>query len=123
MFKLADSDFLLPPSDPSTESGPRAFVGPHGEAFRTHVYVSPASKTLETTEIFKGFPPAFISVGDAEIFLDQIRTLKERMIRDLGDKVAYLESKDAWHDFIGFPFFEPQRSEALTAIAKWTEGL
>jgi len=45
------------------------------------------------------------------------------MQRDLGDKVIYYEAKDAIHDFIGFPWQEPQRTNTLEEIGKWMSNL
>lgn len=41
------------------------------------------------------------------------------MRRDLGEKVHYYEAQDAVHDFILFPFCEPEQTLALGAI--WFE--
>jgi len=68
---------------------------------------------------FEGFPRTMIVAGEAEILVDQINTLVRLMQRDLGDKVRYYEGHDAVHDFIFFPFFEPERTMALRAISNW----
>jgi len=62
-----------------------------------------------------------IVAGGAEMLVDQINTLAGRMKRDLGEKVTYYELEDAVHDFIIFPFCEPERTLALDAIASWLE--
>ena len=86
-------------------------------------YLSPACKKLDKVS-FKEFPPTFITAGDAEILMDQIRTLQRRMKDDLGeDQVVYYEAKDAFHDYICFPWAEPERSATLIAIDRWTAGL
>ena len=51
----------------------------------------------------------------AEMLVDQINTLVERTRRDLCEKVCYYEAQDAVHDFILFPFCEPERTLALDA--------
>jgi hypothetical protein len=80
---------------------------------------------------FKGFPRTFITAGGAELSLDQIRVLKERMANDLGEgngvqegegKVRYYEAKDAVHDYLVFTWHEPEREETFREIAKWVSG-
>jgi acetyl esterase/lipase len=73
---------------------------------------------------FKGFPPTLIVAGGAEILYDQIVTLKEKMVNDIGDsatggKVTFFEQEDAVHMFSAFGWQEPERSEGWKAIANW----
>ena len=90
----------------------------------TNEYVSPGSFTLKDEEVsFKNFPPTFITSGSGEILLDQIRTLVRRMQKDVGDKVIYYEADDVIHDFIGFPWQEPQRTITLKKIGNWMSDL
>ncbi|KAJ7792022.1 alpha/beta-hydrolase [Mycena olivaceomarginata] len=123
----AASDFLVPPIGPPARTTSnflhwsiRAFTGPLGlGAAETNTYISPASRHLDNVS-FAGFPRTFISAGGAEILLDSIRTLNERMSRDLGEGVRYLEAADSVHDFLLIPKLqEPQRGETLAAIAEW----
>ena len=99
----------------------RSFLGPHGSSAATsNPYVSPAARTAPMEDIsFSGFPRTLITVGGCEVLLDQIRVLRDRMRRDLGTEVAYLEMPDAVHDVLVFPWFEPERTTALEAIAAW----
>ncbi|KAJ7772784.1 Alpha/Beta hydrolase protein [Mycena olivaceomarginata] len=123
----AASDFLIPPVGPPARPTSnflhwsiRAFTGPLGSAQprRTRTF-PPTSRHLDNVS-FAGFPRTFISAGGAEIFLDSIRTLNERMSRDLGEGVRYLEAADSVHDFLLIPKLqEPQRGETLAAIAEW----
>ena len=53
--------------------------------------------------------------------MDQINTLLERMRRNLGEKVQYYEAQNAVHDFMPFPFCEPELTLALDAIVCWLE--
>jgi hypothetical protein len=54
-----------------------------------------------------------------ERFLDQIRTLRDRMVRDLGeDLVTYDEAPDAPHDYI-CSGHKPQSTATLLNIADW----
>ncbi|KAJ7446150.1 Alpha/Beta hydrolase protein [Mycena galericulata] len=84
-------------------------------------YISPASNRLSAIS-FAGFPPTFISAGGAEVLRDSIRTLHERMAKDMGDaSVRYLEAEDAVHDFLVFDqgLHDPERNDTLNAIAEW----
>ncbi|KAJ3570274.1 hypothetical protein NP233_g4520 [Leucocoprinus birnbaumii] len=106
-----------------------AFVGPHGlEALDTNPYISPASLHPALVVDFKGFPRTFIVAGGAEVLLDQIRTLRDKMFKDLGEgngladgegKVRYFEAPDAFHDFLIFPWHQPEVKDTLTAISEW----
>jgi acetyl esterase/lipase len=101
----------------------QSFVGPHGlGAATSNRYISPASKSLTTS--FKGFPRTFITAGGAEVLYDSIVTLKNRMVADMGEgdregQVTYYEAPEAAHDYLAFPWFEPERTETLQAIGKW----
>jgi hypothetical protein len=54
------------------------------------------------------------------VLRDSIRVLNERMKRDLGEKVRYLEAEDSIHNFLALPRVqEPQRGETFKAIAEW----
>jgi len=117
----------------------RAFAGPFPPTIlELNPYISPGScAPAFTGASFAGFPRTFITGGGAEAFRDQIRAFKDRMIRDLGEwgraasdgeqgkerkgGVKYYEAPDAIHDYVMFPWFEPERSETLKAIALWVE--
>jgi acetyl esterase/lipase len=124
LITCAASDFLAAPIGPPARPNflhwaIRAFTGPLGlGAAETNPYISPASRHLDVS--FESFPRTFISAGEAEILRDSIRTLNERMSRDLGEGVRYLEAPDSVHDFLLLPGLqEPQRGETLGAIAQW----
>ncbi|KIY73135.1 alpha/beta-hydrolase [Cylindrobasidium torrendii FP15055 ss-10] len=85
----------------------------------TNPYLSPASVDPRMKMDFKGFPPTFIVCGGAEILADSIRSLRDKMSKDLGDKLGYEEPPDAWHDYMCMPAFEPERSETYKRIASW----
>ncbi|PPQ63471.1 hypothetical protein CVT24_005128 [Panaeolus cyanescens] len=109
-----------------------AFTGPHGRgAAEINPYISPASLHPSLQVNFTKFPRTFIIGGGAEIIIDSIRTLKERMVRDLGEgngvregegKVRYLEAPDAVHDYLIFTWHEPERTQALKAINEWVNA-
>ncbi|EIW75126.1 alpha beta-hydrolase [Coniophora puteana RWD-64-598 SS2] len=100
-----------------------AFAGPFGKEFlQTNEWVSPASKHAQTS--FAGFPRTFINAGGVEIFVDQIRTLKDRMIADMGEgdgpgQVKYLEAPEGIHTYLNFGWFEPERTDTYRKIAAW----
>ncbi|KIJ59088.1 hypothetical protein HYDPIDRAFT_33534 [Hydnomerulius pinastri MD-312] len=103
-----------------------AFLGKLGkDAADTNRYISPASLHCEAR--FANFPRTFINAGGAEILVDQIRTLKKRMVTDMGEgygagKVTYYEAPDGVHVYPGFEFHEPERSEAYRTIAEWVSS-
>lgn len=86
-------------------------------------WLSPASLKIQNPRgLFKGFPKTCIVAGEAELALDPMRTLKERMVQDIGEEhVNYMEVKDATHDFLTQIWHEPERTETLDLIAKWFE--
>jgi len=89
-----------------------------------NAYLSPASISpdIESTISFKGFPETFLVSGGAERIRDAVRTLKERMVRDLGeDKVTAYEAPDGVHDFLAFTWHEPERTEVLELLSSWVD--
>ncbi|KAJ7922032.1 Alpha/Beta hydrolase protein [Mycena leptocephala] len=122
LITCAHSDYLAPP-DPAGGNliawSTRALIGPFGlGATETNAYISPASSRVAAR--FVGFPRTFVSAGGAEVLRDSIRVLNERMKRDLGKKVRYLEAEDSIHNFLALPWVqEPQRGETFQAIAEW----
>lgn len=106
-----------------------AFLGLHGmHAAEHNPYISPSSLHPAFQVSFAGFPRTFIVGGAAEVLIDQIRTLKDRMIADLGEgngvlpgegKVRYYEASGAVHDYILLNWHEPERTDTLAEIAKW----
>ena len=118
------SDYIGPPEGPVALYARRAFLGPlaHVSNGRFNRYVAPGCADVRMPHVsFEGFPRTMVVAGEAEMLVDQINTLVERMKRDLGEKVNYYEVQDAVHDFILFPFCEPERTLALDAIASWLE--
>lgn len=87
-------------------------------------YLSPASisPAIESIVSFEGFPETFLVSGGAERIRDSVRTLKERLARDLGDgKVTYYEAPDGVHDFLAFTWHEPERTEVLGLLSSWVD--
>lgn len=131
-LKLRSSDILRVDEFPGSfiDYGKRSYVGPHGaHAAEVNRYISPASLHPSMAKIsFEGFPRTFIMAGGAEVLLDRIRVLKDRMVIQLGSgdgvregegKVKYYEAKDGVHDYLLFTWHEPERGETLKEIARW----
>ena len=118
-----ESSDYIPVSRQNNSRIMEAFLGPLGlEGAETIGYMSPAGQTPVLKHVsFAGFPRTFITAGGCEILRDQIRVLNERLTRDLGKEVVYHEMPDAVHDVLVFPWFEPERSEALQKIAAWID--
>ncbi|KAJ7733765.1 Alpha/Beta hydrolase protein [Mycena maculata] len=122
------SDYLKIPRD-GVHYSALAFTGLWGlGAANVNVYISPASLLL-TKVSFEKWPRTlrtFVSAGGSEVLRDEVRTLVERMKRDMGDdRVRYLECEDGVHDFCVFDngVHDPERTQTLQAVRDWlTEG-
>ncbi|KAK7692853.1 hypothetical protein QCA50_004488 [Cerrena zonata] len=115
------TDFINVTSDRAINNL-KHFLGPLGlEGANRNRYISPASTAATMEKVsFEGFPKTFIYAGGVEILRDQIRTLRDKMVVDLGeDRVTYHEAPDGLHDFVVFSWFEPERTETLKAITRW----
>lgn len=118
-------DYLGPSNTKQARWSRQAFVGPHGMgAADNNRYISPASKSGGVNASFKGFPRTFLNAGGAERLYDTIVTLKEKMVKDMGEgtgpgQVTYYFAPDAIHDYIPLLWHEPERTETLKAIADW----
>ena len=126
---FAKSDYLISDREDYAE---RAFCGPHGlGAANTNAYISPASLHSSLVVDFKKFPRTFIVAGGAELLYDSIKILRDRMIQDLGEgdgvnpndgKVRFFEAPDGVHDYLVFPWHEPERTATYKAINKWLQA-
>jgi len=130
-YSNSECDYLTSPKDPppSTNAamdrnwGIKCLMGPLPEEdMYTNPYLSPGSVSLPDIS-FKGYPKTFIVSGDAELLVDKIRVLQKRMIEQLGENVHYYESKDSVHDFLVFPWHEPERGQTFSRIAAWIARL
>ncbi|KAG9102552.1 hypothetical protein FRC06_001786 [Ceratobasidium sp. 370] len=93
---------------------------------RTNAYINPSSLDLDpgyVATMFDNFPPTYIVYGDAEVLVDEIRTLHERMANNIGDKAVKDEVPDAIHDFPVLDFWEPDYSKSHKRIAAWLASL
>ncbi|KAG9105481.1 hypothetical protein FRC07_009249, partial [Ceratobasidium sp. 392] len=80
---------------------------------RTNAYINPGSLDLDpgfVATMFDNFPPSYIVYGDAEVLVDEARTLHERMANNIGEKAVRDEVADAIHDFPAFNFWQPDYS-------------
>jgi acetyl esterase/lipase len=128
--KFISSDYVGTP-DGGIPYAKNAFTGPHGMgAAETNPYISPASMHPGLVVDFKKFPRTFIVVGGVEVLYDSIKTYKDRMVADLGEgngvkpnegKVRYIEAPDAVHDYLCFPWHEPERTDTLKEINEWVK--
>jgi acetyl esterase/lipase len=127
----AQSDYIKPRSNSPYSLGSyglRSLLGDiTPEAACKNPYISPASLEIEPSMVdgmFAGFPPSYIVSGDAEMLIDEIRTLERRMSNDIPDgNLVYDEVVDAVHDFVVFRIWEPERSSAFQRIAAWIQKL
>lgn len=100
----------------------RSYVGPDNlSATQTDAYISPSSLDIPKPS-FKNFPRTLMITGGAELQLDMMRTLRERMVEDMGHLLDYYEVPDAIHDFLCLDWFEPERTTTLRKIAEWIES-
>lgn len=91
----------------------------------TDSWLSPGSLRLPHTDgLFAHYPPTLVLAGGAEQTVDGMRTFRDRLVHDSGaDRVRYLEYPDAFHDWLMFPFHEPERTQALTELNQWLSGI
>ncbi|KAJ7169109.1 alpha/beta-hydrolase [Mycena crocata] len=91
----------------------------------TSPWISPGSLKLRPSDIenlFQGFPATYLLAGEAEIARDSIRTIRDRLYRDIGkEQVTYNEMKDVTHDVVAMQWFEPERTNAIIGICRWVE--
>ncbi|KAI6102185.1 Alpha/Beta hydrolase protein [Pisolithus sp. B1] len=109
-----------PPGHLLVSSRVLAYVGSFGAGIAScNRYVSPASLSPLVQAHFIGFPRTFIIAGGMEVFLDQIRSLRDKMVKDMGvTQVTYYEAADAEHDYFVFSW-HPDRPATLKAIQEW----
>jgi acetyl esterase/lipase len=123
---LSRTDYIGNVRNPRTKYAETAFTGPFGLADADkNVYISPASKHIIDVS-FTGWPRTFLLCGGVEYLAPGIRDLKERMAADMNEgsgpgQLSYYEAPDGVHDFICFTWHEPERTDALRAMAEWVD--
>ena len=101
----ATVDYLVVPT--LTRYSWRAFLGSRDPL---DLYISPGSNDPRMPPVsFDGFPRSFAITGGAEIFIDQIGVLVERM-KSPGDRVTYYEAPHEVHGYLVFSWSEPERT-------------
>ncbi|KZV85696.1 alpha/beta-hydrolase [Exidia glandulosa HHB12029] len=87
----------------------------------SNAYLSPASLALERSRgLFSNFPPTCIMAGEAEVSVDGMRNLRDRLVEDNdANLIAYHEHQDAFHNWLFMSDVEPYRSAALAEIREW----
>ncbi|KZT01804.1 alpha/beta-hydrolase [Laetiporus sulphureus 93-53] len=123
MYKHSRSDFV----GPIFQSGysKRALLGYLPDDVALTVWFSPGTLHLAMTkDMFANLPKTLMITGGAEMTLDPMRTLRDRMVVDMGhDAVTYVEAPDSTHDFLVLPLHEPERTDALRILAGWVNSL
>ena len=121
------SDYLLPFDSPLFVYARSNYCHILGfpEGANTSRYLSPASIHPRVESVsFNGFPKTFITYGDAELLLDQCVTLEKMMIADLGKENVFVHAvKDACHDIMLAPWWDPEYSECFGAFGQWLDSI
>ncbi|CCM01049.1 uncharacterized protein FIBRA_03097 [Fibroporia radiculosa] len=88
-------------------------------------WISPGSALLPDVKgRFANLPPLLIISGEAEMTLDGMRAVRDRVIADNGaDMVTYIEFPDATHYTLANEWHTPESTEGYGLIAEWLEGL
>ncbi|KZV89535.1 alpha/beta-hydrolase [Exidia glandulosa HHB12029] len=91
----------------------------------SNAYLSPGSLKLQNERgYFSNFPPTCIVAGEAEVMLDPMRMLRDRLVADnSAESVIYQEYANAPHAWLLVTAFEPYRSAALEGIKHWIEAV
>ncbi|OCH88430.1 alpha/beta-hydrolase [Obba rivulosa] len=91
------------------------------ETAATSMWFSPGSMAIRKPPgAFAGLPPTCIVTGGAEITLDPMTTLRDRILEDNGkESVLYIEMPDATHDFFTVEWHEPERTVGLRQVGSW----
>ncbi|OCH88431.1 alpha/beta-hydrolase [Obba rivulosa] len=95
------------------------------ETAATSVWLGPGSlRAQKPPGAWAQLPPACIVAGGAEISIDPMRTLRDRMQEDVGkEHVEYIELEDAAHDPFTLEWLEPERTEGLRQVGAWVQKI
>jgi len=122
------ADYLGRPGQTGMSYAVGAFLGAptlaSGSGSMLSRYISPGSVHPDAERAsFVGFPRTMVVSGRSEVLILAIRTFVERMRVDLGARgegwMEYEEVEDAVHDFLVFPYWEPERTETMEKIVRW----
>ncbi|KZT01775.1 alpha/beta-hydrolase [Laetiporus sulphureus 93-53] len=123
MYKHSRSDFV----GPIFYSGysKRAMLGYLPDDVASTVWFSSGALHLAVMkDMFANLPKTLMITGGAEMALDPMRTLRDRMVVDMSkDEVTYVEVPDSTHDFLVLPFHEPERTDTFRILAGWVNSL
>ncbi|CAE6458999.1 unnamed protein product [Rhizoctonia solani] len=123
---MLSGDWISPHS--TVKYGVRSLLGNHlapADA-RKNPYISAGSLDLDeqvVATMFNDFPRTYLVYGEAEILVEENRTLYERMSKNIGNRVVRDEVPDAIHDFFAIEAWEPEFSEAHKRFATWLSTL
>jgi acetyl esterase/lipase len=114
------TDSLVPLYDGYMRYAMDAFVGPHSPDRNPYLSPGSADPEMDSVVSFKGFPRTFICVGSAERLLDQVRVVRDRMVRDLGEHmICYEEVPNIVHGFLAVVVYATERLDIYNKIEKW----
>ncbi|KAI0666806.1 alpha/beta-hydrolase [Trametes maxima] len=88
-------------------------------------WLSPGSLRLPNPEgTFKDLPPTCIIIGGAEMMLDPVKTVRDRIATDIGEEnVTFFEIPHGAHVPMTHTWHEPESRLGYEATAKWVESL
>lgn len=98
------------------------FLGHHPESL---LYTPAFSANRAPPGSYPGYPPTFLSVGDAEAFQRECTELADRMKAD-GVDITFDVQKDAVHDFLGMGSAVPSekaRKAVMVHATEWVSEL
>lgn len=114
----ASVDYIGQPEN--THYSTRAFLGPRDPL---DPYISPGCDDPRMPHVsFEGFPRSIVVAGGAEVLIDEIGVLVERMKSQMGERVTYHEEPDEVHDYLLFPSTEIRGQETFRIIAQWSQA-
>ena len=91
------------------------------------VVVPPAERSLPEGAVrglFAGCPRTLVVAGGAETQRDSMRTLRDRLVADIGEaRVRYVEIEAATHDVVGVPWCDEHTEAAFRTIGEWVAAL
>ncbi|EIW58776.1 alpha/beta-hydrolase [Trametes versicolor FP-101664 SS1] len=88
-------------------------------------WISPGSTRIPNPDgLFRDLPPTCIIIGGGEMMLDPVRTLRDRLVADIGVRaVTYVEIPHAAHVPMTHAWHEPENTQGYEASKQWLESL